>query len=353
MNSISQEIFESYQVRRTQKQKTAFINYYVEKLAESGIDAKVEKGGMLNHRNIHIGNLEKAQFVFTAHYDTAPKRILPVPKILVFPNKAFLSNIIDLITFIVLLSIPTILGMLLGIELPGIVKLYPTLLLLVVLSGFVGPTNHHTANDNTSGVIGINEMIFALEGELNDVAFVLFDNEEKGLFGSGFFAKTHKDILQEKIIINLDCISNGDHLMIMSSKNLTQNAEYSSFLDSAFTETPTGKERSIEELTYFPSDQMHFKNSVAIVACQKMPILGRYLTDIHTSKDTVFDQENIAYIKSSLVALVKATNGIQLVSVPKDLNFIERFWEQTKPGKLFVHVFVLGIIGFLVGMLIG
>lgn len=353
MNPISQEILESYQARRTQKQKTAFINYYVQQLAESGIETNVEKGGLLNYRNIHIGNLDKAQFVFTAHYDTAPVRILPIPKFIVFPNKTVLSLITDLLTFILFLALLTIPALLLGIEFATITRFYPALVFLAIFSGFVGPTNHHTANDNTSGVIGINEMIFALKDELDNVAFVLFDNEEKGLLGSGLFSKKHKDILEDKIIINLDCISSGDYLMIMNSDNLMQNTEYMDYLNHSFSKTPSGKQHTIEGLTYFPSDQMHFKNGAAIVACQKMSVFGRYLTDIHTSKDVVFDQKNIGYIKDSLVQLVRATSNIKLVCAPKELNFFERFWENAKPGRFIAQVLLIGIVGFLLGLFLG
>ena len=40
----------------------------------------------------------------------------------------------------------------------------------------------------------------------NEVAFVLFDNEERGLLGSKALNKKYSDLLKNKMVINFDCI---------------------------------------------------------------------------------------------------------------------------------------------------
>lgn len=63
-----------------------------------------------------------------------------------------------------------------------------------------------------------NKWILALcryEGNLDKAAFVLFDHEEIGMVGSYSFAKKHKEILKDKLIVNLDCVSDGDHILVM------------------------------------------------------------------------------------------------------------------------------------------
>lgn len=50
------------------------------------------------------------------------------------------------------------------------------------------------------------------EEDWDKVCFVFFDNEEKGLFGSSFFAKAHPQMKREKLLINFDCVSDGDYI---------------------------------------------------------------------------------------------------------------------------------------------
>ena len=47
-----------------------------------------------------------------------------------------------------------------------------------------GKANRHTANDNTSGVAAVMELMARLpEEQRSKAAFILFDNEEKGMLG--------------------------------------------------------------------------------------------------------------------------------------------------------------------------
>jgi len=83
MTETAKEIFEKYQVRKTKKQKTVFIEY-VKQLAERyGYDFKVEKGAF-GARNIVIGDPEAAKVLYTAHYDTCAR--LPFPNFITPKN---------------------------------------------------------------------------------------------------------------------------------------------------------------------------------------------------------------------------------------------------------------------------
>ncbi|MBQ2976432.1 MAG: hypothetical protein IJE17_02985, partial [Clostridia bacterium] len=78
-----QELLEKYQVRKTKAQKDSFLSWAQEQCENMGYAARVEenKGSKLC-RNLVVGDVENAQVVFTAHYDTCAK--MPVPN-LVFP----------------------------------------------------------------------------------------------------------------------------------------------------------------------------------------------------------------------------------------------------------------------------
>lgn len=303
MKKLSQTIFDNYQIRKTKKQKSDFINFYASELNKLNIPYTIETGGIFKSRNIVIGDIKKAQFVYTAHYDTAPKRILPLPYTLVFPNKAILSSLVDLILIILPLLISYLIFKVFKlpvyIYLIGItVYIYLTLFL-----SLFGKANPHTANDNTSGVIALTETLIQLKDE--DAAFILFDNEEKGLFGSRYFNKKNKNLMNNKIVVNLDCISDGDHILVLHSPSLTHNKILFETLSTVFENSYPNKHVEIQESKFYPSDHVNFKFYVAIMAANKSKYFSYYLDKIHTSKDIVFDKDNLKLISESLIKLNK------------------------------------------------
>lgn len=55
--------------------------------------------------------------------------------------------------------------------------------------------------------------------------------------------------------------------------------------------------------TMYPSDQMGFPCAVAIAALKRSPLFGLYLDRIHTPRDTVFDESNIAFVRDGIKRL--------------------------------------------------
>ena len=295
MTELSKEILEKYQVRKTKKQKTAFIEFIRAHFPK----ARVEEGGFPGNRNIVIGDPDTAKAVFGAHYDT--QAVMPLPNF-VMPKCPILS-----ILYAFVLIIPMVIFAVLVGKVADAVFSGPTLAsFLVMLTYFgtlflmiAGPANKHTANDNTSGVITLIELMSAMtEEERAQSCFVFFDNEEKGLFGSAFFAKEHKETMKEKLLVNFDCVSDGDYLMLISSKKAFEHAEK---LKTAFADV-TGKTVLIENAkgVYYPSDQKNFKKSVGVAAFKKSKF-GLYLDRIHTPKDTVMDERNISVLVSGFI----------------------------------------------------
>ena len=76
MTESTAKVFEKYQVRKTKKQKNAFIEYISSLSTKNGYSTHVEKG-ILGARNIIVGDPEKAKVIYTAHYDTCAR--LPLP----------------------------------------------------------------------------------------------------------------------------------------------------------------------------------------------------------------------------------------------------------------------------------
>lgn len=297
MTELSREILENWQIRKTRKQKTAFIEY----LCSHFPQAKVEEGG--RSRNIVIGDVEQADVVLTAHYDTCA--VLPFPNV-VAPQSILLSilyamAIVVPVVVIALFAMSEVLYLTDSIFLGELV--YVVLMLFFIGWVFCGKPNRHTANDNTSGVITLVELLHALsEEEKQRTAFVFFDNEENGLLGSGQFKKRHKEAMQNKLLLNFDCVSDGDTIALVYPRKMP--AQQVERLREAFSEM--GNKRLLigsDRKLFYPSDQKHFPLGVGVAALKGKKLL--YLNRIHTRRDTVMDEENIRCLCRGVDRLLK------------------------------------------------
>lgn len=304
MTQLSEQILQNYQIRKTKKQKTAFIEFMQSQIP----DLKVEQGGFGNNRNLVLGDVKTAKVIFGAHYDTCARMIVP--------NFISPKNIWVYLGYSLLLCLPFVIVAFLCNYLMHLItddfllvywgSLIPTMALMFYM--FIGgKPNPHTANDNTSGVITLCELMAAMtEEERSKVAFVFFDNEENGLLGSAWFAKRHKrDDLKQKLMINFDCVSDGDHIMFVMNKPAQKR--YGDPLKAAFPNTDSKTvylERSSD--TLYPSDQSNFPVNVGVAAMNKHRIIGLYLNRIHTVKDTVFQQDNITFLTEGTLRLLRS-----------------------------------------------
>ena len=108
-----------------------------------------------------------------------------------------------------------------GLVAPGLIWFN---VVFTVLWMIFGLANKNNANDNTSGVVTLLEILRTLpENQRNKVCFVLFDLEEAGLIGSVSYRKAHKKATDHQLVLNLDCVGDGDHLLIFPTKALKQN----------------------------------------------------------------------------------------------------------------------------------
>jgi len=297
MRTISEEILERFQLRKTRRQKTAFIEWLTESLQKEGIECRVESGGMARSRNIIVGDVASAKTVFAAHYDTAP--LMP------FPNFITPCNPVATVLYMLLIAAGTVLlmggfrwavGLLIAD--PAIVSILSLAFIWFIVGMLLfGKANPHTANDNTSGVITLCEIMLALSPEQREkVAFVFFDNEEIGLVGSAFFARKHKKEMREKPLINFDCVSDGDHLLMLRSRKMRKSA-FDALLTEAFSSRDNVTVHFVSTASaYFPSDQSNFPCHVAAAFFHRQPLIGLYMGRIHTGRDVIFTRENIRFL---------------------------------------------------------
>jgi len=302
MQAISKTILEKYQVRKTKKQKTEFINLLAADLESAGHQIRVERSGLLKSCNLVVGDLENCQVVLGAHYDTAP--VLPFPNFLAPKNiLVYLLFILALIVAVVLIEfvVGSAIFLITDSQTAVTVFLYGLLAFFLGWTLF-GKANRHTANDNTSGVITLVEAL-ACEELQGKICCVFFDHEEVGLFGSMAFASKHKNIMKDKLLINFDCVGDGDHLLLVVNKRAR---EYWSAVEAAFL--PEGEKQVVvtkASTTMYPSDQSNFKKNIGAAVFKKSRIFGYYMNKIHTKHDVDCDMRNIELIVQGLKRFVK------------------------------------------------
>lgn len=310
MTETTREIFETYQIRKTRKQKTAFIEY-VKPIAERyGYDFAVEKGSF-GARNIVIGNPDTAKVLYTAHYDTCAR--LPFPNFIT-PKNFFLYLLYQFLIVGAFFALTFVLGLLMGF----ILSFFPaaehigyritSFSLQIFYLGFLylliaGPANKNTANDNTSGVTTVLDILQALPQDQKDkVAFVLFDLEEAGLFGSSSFASKHKTVKKNTLVINFDCVSDGE-TVLFSLKRSTK--KYAELLGRAFVPTPDIAV-DITRNAFYPSDNVSFRGGIGVAALKRSKIFGTlYMDRIHTKRDVIYREENIRFLTDGAVNLAQ------------------------------------------------
>lgn len=303
MTALSHTIMEQYQIRKSRKQKEAFRAWLRGTLEKEGYHVSEEKKTFST--NVVVGDPERAKVLLTAHYDTCA--VLPVPNFIT-PRNFLLYLLYQLV-----LCLPMF-GVVFGAEavilllwedcpLWAVMGIMYALLFFMLWWILDGPANKHTANDNTSGVITLLETAMALPADQRDkVCFVFFDNEEKGLFGSSAFAVKHRNAKKNTLMINFDCVSDGDHLHLFPNKREKKDSELWKLLREAFS---ADGEKSVTVMQgIYPSDQRAFTRGVGVCALKKNRILGYYMDRIHTGRDTVLDKRNIALLRDGALRLV-------------------------------------------------
>ena len=290
------EINNLFPVRRKEDEKSAFYEYVCSELGQERV--KLEQ--LDKNNNIVIGNVQEARVVITAHYDTPAASLVPnfmIPANKVIGTLIALCYPLAMALFSIMVAFGS--GALFSLDDSIIMFIY----LVLYFSLFFGSTrlisNKNNKNDNTSGVSAV--MTLASSITSDKVAFILFDNEEKGLLGSKAYNKNHKELMKDKLVINLDCVGNGNNMIFITKEDAERKEEYE-LLRDAFSKP--SKSFAVHYIPYKKScgfsDHRSFPCSVCVMAANKGKIV-RFITGrIHTSRDTVADGENISFLCSHL-----------------------------------------------------
>ena len=298
------DVLSNYPIRKSKKQKAQFCTDVSAWLQKKGYCVSVEKGSF-GAENVVIGNPDSAKYLITAHYDTPAS--IGLPNILT-PCNLLAYLLWQIILVVIILVAAIVPGVLLGIVLndPLMAGNITSVLYWVILVMLLaGPANKNNANDNTSGVVTVLETAAAWPEEKRDlVCFVLFDLEEAGLIGSAAYRKKHKKATTNQIILNMDCVGDGDEILLVSTKKLKKDPEKMALL-RGFNGSRGNKKITLHEKGFaiYPSDQQHFPYGVGIAAFKRAKGIGLYVDRIHTWKDTILEIENVNYLRDTLLTL--------------------------------------------------
>ncbi|MBP3452488.1 MAG: M28 family peptidase [Clostridia bacterium] len=306
-------LLEKFPIRKTKLQKEEFRNWVMDECMKLGYTAQVETKGSSN--NVVIGDADKAEAIFTAHYDTPA--VMPVPNFIT-PCNVLVYILYQLVISVLLIGLGVGLGALAGVlvgalsgnwEVGAVAGSLGTMVgmwTLIILLMF-GPANKNNANDNTSGVVSVLETMARIPAEKRGkVAFILFDNEEKGMLGSSAFASKHKDVKKNTLLVNMDCVGLGENILFFSPKKARGHAHYEKLVAGMNAQAGRNLEMFNMEGHLYPSDQSQFKHGIAVCSCKKAKVIGYYCDKIHTKHDTIADAGNIAFIADGLAAFAQS-----------------------------------------------
>ena len=298
------DILSDFPVRKSKKQKQAFRQAVQAYCGALGYETVVEKGGF-GAKNLVIGNPKTAKYLITAHYDTCAR--LPFPNLLTpcsFP--LFLGY--QILLALGILTPPVILTMLTALltrstEITKGVWILSACAVFGMV--FAGKANRHNANDNTSGVVTVLEIAKTMPKNLRGQAcFMLFDLEEAGLFGSSAYQSAHKQETKNQVILNFDCVGDGDQILFFPTKKLKKDKAKLSPLYGCCGYF--GKKSVLirdKGFSVYPSDQGNFPYGVGIAAFRKGK-LGLYLSRIHTDKDTILEETNVNILRAAIISMI-------------------------------------------------
>lgn len=281
---LKEDICKKYSFRRG-KRKKHFRLYVKQYVNENGINYEEDEYSNWFSKNIVLGDLNNAKYIVCAHYDTAYQFVYEKITNFLFKdcNKPFFISFKQICNIFIISAVFSLAFM--------TQNLLMYLLLFLICFPCVNKKNF---NDNSSGVI-----LSLLFLKRKDVCVVLFDNEEIGLFGSRRFEKSARNLINDKIIINLDTIGNCTHFIywFYNAKSqvvkLVNNSNFNFILNS------------------FHGDHYSFTKHKCISiggvhVIQKNKYFSKF---IHTSKDCEINYFNIYNLYCLLMSFFNQSNN--------------------------------------------
>lgn len=301
---FGRELIDQFPVRKSRKQKAAFREAALRYGAARGYPGRVESGSF-GARNVVFGDPEQAQYLLTAHYDTCAR--LPFPNFIT-PCHVGIYLLYQLLLCAGMILVPCGIGIAVGgltrepLAASVTAELLFCLLLFLLLFGPANPTN---ANDNSSGVLTVLDLMAAIpETQRAKVCIVLFDLEEAGLWGSAAYRSAHRKAVQKQLVLNFDCVGDGDHILLFPKTKVKRDRALLERLQAAAGRAGEKALVVWEGSSFYPSDQAQFPLGVGVAALRKSRHGVYYMGRIHTKRDTILEETNILLLRECVLKLL-------------------------------------------------
>lgn len=292
MNELYDVLIQEYGVRKNKQEKAKFREFAKDYFESLGYDVVIQNS--IFGKNVIVGDITSNNVVL-AHYDTPGNNRF----IMLGSNK--LGVIIPQIFFMIFFFFT--IGVINGIT--NSILTFP-IGAVIVLYLLIFTKNKHNVNDNTSGVVSVMKLAKRMKNDnLNNVLFVLCDNEEKGLFGAYALKRYLKKrkALKNKKYIALDCVAHGSYILISRS---TSKMDLSNEVETSFNESNTEYNIVKRKSAVLMSDHAVFGQAGVLIAGVDKTIFNGYtIKNIHNKFDDMYDIDFIKEINNNVFDYLK------------------------------------------------
>lgn len=329
MNKVAEVLVSEHGARMTRKHKSMFREFIAELSNSLGYQSKIEDCFLA--KNVVVGNPKDAEIVLTAHYDTPPnmpydfilKQLIGVGTGSVVLSGAGMFFTDNMLKYASPENIDLMMNVSMGFSLVPVVSMLAFTGMGLYSFGLAGGENKRNYDDNTSGVLTLISLMNYYKNlppeEKKKIAFVFFDNEEKGLVGSLCYRARHafdgamgkRKRVKDQNFINFDCVGVGKRVNLYYTGNKIKPI-VQSVADSFESQAKDSgyslnlKKSNLNSM----SDHISFmgtKGNVMILCDDENDKITNH---IHSKKDTKLILDNIGMISDISVDTINKVLGI-------------------------------------------
>ncbi|MEA5017220.1 MAG: hypothetical protein VB009_00710 [Erysipelotrichaceae bacterium] len=281
------ELVRCFSKRRTSKQKRRFIQNVYNMFTGLGYKVKIsEKSmGFKKIRNIIIGDIDVAETIYVAGYDTTDQIILNsndyYPLNTRYNVRSYMKNTIIRFLISSVFSLIGIYSLYYSANYPLASSILPVFfgLIFIGLGTWFSYGISNTTNFSKSSSIFI-ILNLAKHEKSSSIAYVLCDQASYSEIGLDFLVDDTVKI-KDKLIIYLDCLSRGEKLLLCSNnvKEIREMADHYSDHNIAFADLDNKYETRFK----------NFNNIIVISAGKLSDNNEFYVSDVLTKYDCSID----------------------------------------------------------------
>lgn len=312
MKASSEKYITERGTRFTRKQKDLFLQEITQDMENLGYTSTRFHGkkGFVKVDNVLFGNLKHAKTVLYIPYDTPQKLLWPDPKY--YPlngNRSGMKEVFyvygpALVVYMLLLAGTSFLPSLIE---DARLRLGMTVFMYVMIGFLIfylsrGFMNRNNVNRNTLSIIAALELAERFDKETRKKVCFLFADQNKNRYaGAALAAEELKKQNRTPGMICLNCIAAGENIAIgypVNSKKLAQ--ELNRFHKVKW------KQMEMDDKKRFQTMMDHFPKAVMISSGTLDEKGDLCVKHTGTSKDTVYEEENLKQVVDLLEAYIKA-----------------------------------------------